>query len=93
MAEIPLDAAAVRRAWPALLEAAREQSRATQVMLGNATATAVHDGTLILALPTAPMARRLSDERNSTIIRRSLQAVLDVDWQIRCVAADKGESL
>jgi DNA polymerase-3 subunit gamma/tau len=79
-----LDAAAVRRVWQALLDAVREQSRATQVLLSNATASAVHGDTLILTLPTAPLARRLSDERNIEMIKGALRAVLGVDWQVRC---------
>lgn len=79
-----LDAAAVRRVWQALLDAVREQSRAAQVLLSNATASAVQGDTLVLTLPTAPLARRLADERNVEMIRGALQAVLGVDWQVRC---------
>ncbi|MGH4023770.1 MAG: DNA polymerase III subunit gamma/tau, partial [Pseudonocardiaceae bacterium] len=79
-----LDAAAVRRVWQALLDAVREHSRATQVLLSNATASAVQGDTLVLTLPTAPLARRLADERNVEMIKGALRAVLGVDWQIRC---------
>jgi len=83
-----LDAAAVRRVWPALLEAVREQSRTTQVLLSNATASAVDDSTLVLTLPNAPLARRLGDDRNVELIRAALRSVLGVDWQVRCVHVD-----
>jgi DNA polymerase-3 subunit gamma/tau len=79
-----LDAAAVRRVWQALLDAVREQSRAAQVLLSNATATAVEGDTLVLTLPTAPLARRLGDERNTDMIKAALRSVLGVEWQIRC---------
>jgi DNA polymerase III subunit gamma/tau len=79
-----LDAAAVRRVWPALLDAVREQSRATQVLFSNSTVTAVEGSTLILSLPTAPLARRLGEDRNVEMIRQALHAVLGVDWQVRC---------
>jgi DNA polymerase-3 subunit gamma/tau len=79
-----LDAAAVRRVWPALLDAVREQSRATQVLFSNSTASAVEGSTLILSLPTAPLARRLSEDRNVEMIKRALHTVLGVDWQVRC---------
>ncbi|MGH3695222.1 MAG: DNA polymerase III subunit gamma and tau [Pseudonocardiaceae bacterium] len=79
-----LDAAAVRRAWPALLDAVREQSRATQVLFSNSTASAVEGSTLILNLPTAPLARRLGEDRNVDMIKKALRAVLGVDWQVRC---------
>ncbi|MGH3775833.1 MAG: DNA polymerase III subunit gamma and tau [Pseudonocardiaceae bacterium] len=83
-----LDAAAVRRVWPALLDAVREQSRTTQVLLSNATASAVQGCTLVLTLPNAPLARRLGDERNVELIKAALRAVLGVDWQVRCEHAD-----
>jgi DNA polymerase-3 subunit gamma/tau len=82
------DAAAVRQVWPALLEAVREQSRTTQVLLSNATASAVQGSTLVLTLPNAPLARRLGDDRNVELIRAALRNVLGVDWQVRCEHAD-----
>jgi DNA polymerase III subunit gamma/tau len=78
------DAAEVRRNWPALLDAVREQSRATQVLFSNSTATAVENSALILSLPTAPLARRLGEDRNVEMIKRALHKVLGVDWQVRC---------
>ncbi len=83
-----LDAAAVRRVWPALLDAVREQSRTTQVLLSNATASAVQGSTLVLTLPNAPLARRLGDDRNVELIRAALRTVLGVDWQVRCEHVD-----
>ncbi|MGH3755740.1 MAG: DNA polymerase III subunit gamma and tau [Pseudonocardiaceae bacterium] len=83
-----LDAAGVRRVWQALLDAVREQSRTTQVLLSNATVSSVEGSTLVLALPNAPLARRLGDERNVEMIKRALHAVLGVDWQVRCEHAD-----
>ncbi len=82
------DAAAVRQVWPALLEAVREQSRTTQVLLSNATASAVQGSTLVLTLPNAPLARRLGDDRNVELIRAALRTVLGVDWQVRCEHVD-----
>ncbi|MGH3792631.1 MAG: DNA polymerase III subunit gamma and tau, partial [Pseudonocardiaceae bacterium] len=78
------DAAAVRRVWQALLDAVREQSRATQALFSNSTASAVEGNTLVLTLPTAPLARRLGEERNVEMIKRALHTVLGVDWQVRC---------
>jgi DNA polymerase III subunit gamma/tau len=88
------DVAAVRQAWQALLDAVRRQSRATQVLFSNATASAVDGTTLVLTLPTAPLARRLGEERNVEMIKRALRDVLGVDWQVRCEHAtgDAGPS-
>ncbi|MGH3764176.1 MAG: DNA polymerase III subunit gamma and tau [Pseudonocardiaceae bacterium] len=79
-----LDAAEVRRHWQALLDAVREQSRATQVLFSNSTASAVEGNTLVLTLPTAPLARRLGEDRNTEMIKKALHTVLGVDWQVRC---------
>ena len=79
-----LDVAAVRRVWQALLDAVREQSRATQALFSNSTASAVEGSILVLTLPTAPLARRLGEERNVEMIKRALRNVLNVDWQVRC---------
>ncbi|MGB6165816.1 MAG: DNA polymerase III subunit gamma and tau [Pseudonocardiaceae bacterium] len=79
-----LDIAEVRRKWQALLDAVREQSRATQALFSNSTASAVEGSTLLLTLPTAPLARRLSEERNIEMIKKALRDVLGVDWQVRC---------
>jgi len=89
-----LDVAAVRRVWQALLDAVREQSRATQALFSNSTASAVEGSTLVLTLPTAPLARRLGEERNVEMIKRALRDVLGVDWQVRCehASGDAGPS-
>ena len=86
------DAAAVRRVWPVLLDAVRERSRATQVLLSNATAHAVEGDVLVLTLPTTPLARRLAEERNVELVRAALREVLGVDWQLRCEQADGGST-
>lgn len=80
----------MRRVWQALLDAVREQSRTIQALLSNATASAVEGNTLVLTLPNAPLARRLGEERNAEVIKRALNTVLGVDWQLRCehVSAD-----
>ena len=67
-----------------MLDAVREQSRATQALFSNSTASAVEGSTLVLTLPTAPLARRLGEERNVEMIKRALRTVLGVDWQVRC---------
>ncbi|MGH3855206.1 MAG: DNA polymerase III subunit gamma and tau [Pseudonocardiaceae bacterium] len=87
-----LDVAAVRGVWQALLDAVRAQSRATQALFSNSTASAVEGSTLVLTLPTAPLARRLGEERNVEMIRRALRDVLKVDWQVRCEHASGAEA-
>ncbi len=85
-----LDVAAVQRVWQPLLDAVRVQSRATQALLSNATVTAVERDTLVLTLPTAPLAQRLADQRSTELIKEALRTVLGVQWQVRCEHAGGG---
>jgi DNA polymerase III subunit gamma/tau len=80
----PIDAAAVRRAWPEILETAKRASRSTGALLVNATVRAVERDTLVLSITAAPLARRLAEQRNTEVISAALRAVLGVAWQVRC---------
>jgi DNA polymerase-3 subunit gamma/tau len=81
-----LDAAAVRRVWTTVREKVRSIRRPTDVMLDGATVLAVDGDTLVLSHPSAPLAKRLVEQRNSEIIREALKDTLGVDWKIRCEA-------
>jgi DNA polymerase-3 subunit gamma/tau len=81
-----LDAAAVRRVWTTVRDKVRNLRRPTDVMLDGATVLAVEGDTLVLSHPSAPLAKRLVEQRNSEIIREALKDVLGVDWKIRCEA-------
>ncbi|WP_211261603.1 DNA polymerase III subunit gamma and tau [Pseudonocardia acaciae] len=79
-----IDAAAVRRSWPGILERAKQGSRSTGALLMNATVKAVEGDTLVLAIAAAPLARRLSEQRNTDVISAALRAELGVAWRVRC---------
>jgi DNA polymerase-3 subunit gamma/tau len=79
-----VDATAVRRAWPEILERAKQASRSTGALLLNATVKAVDGDTLVLGIGAAPLARRLSEQRNTEVIAAALRNVLGVAWRIRC---------
>ena len=83
-----LDAAAVRRVWSEILAAARQRSRSTEALLVNATVRAVDGDTLVLAIGSPPLARRLSEPRNTDVIAEALHAVLGVRWTVRCDQGD-----
>lgn len=85
-----LDASAVRRVWSEILAAARQRSRSTEALLVNATVRAVQDDTLVLSIASPPLARRLSDQRNTDVIVEALRAVLGVQWRVRCETGDGG---
>jgi DNA polymerase-3 subunit gamma/tau len=79
-----LDAAAVRRVWSEILAAAKQRSRSTEALLVNATVRAVEGDVLVLAIDSAPLARRLSEPRNTDVVADALHAVLGVRWRVRC---------
>jgi hypothetical protein len=55
-------------------------------MLAGAIVRAVEGDTLVLSHESAPLAKRLAEQRNSNVIREALKDALGVDWKIRCEA-------
>ncbi|MEY8013866.1 DNA polymerase III subunits gamma/tau [Mycobacterium servetii] len=77
-------AAAVRTMWPTVRDKVRQRSRTTEVMLAGATVRAVEGNTLVLTHESAPLARRLSEQRNADVIAEALKDALGVNWRVRC---------
>jgi DNA polymerase-3 subunit gamma/tau len=78
------NAAAVRTMWPTVRDKVRQRSRTTEVMLAGATVRAVEGNTLVLTHASAPLAKRLSEQRNADVIAEALKDLLGVDWRVRC---------
>jgi DNA polymerase III subunit gamma/tau len=79
-----LNAASVRTMWPTVRDKVRQRSRTTEVMLAGATVRAVEGDTLVLTHESAPLAKRLSEQRNSDVIAEALKDALGVNWRVRC---------
>ncbi len=79
-----LDAAAVRSMWSTVREKVRERSRTIDVMIAGAVVRAVDEDSLVLAHDSAPLAQRLSEQRNADVIRDALKDALGVNWRVRC---------
>ncbi|OBI46440.1 DNA polymerase III subunit gamma/tau [Mycobacterium kyorinense] len=77
-------AAAVRTLWPTVRDKVRQRSRTTEVMLAGATVRAVEGNTLVLSHESAPLARRLCEQRNADVIAEALKDALGVNWRVRC---------
>src|SRR6201997_4634514 len=77
-------AAAVRTLWPTVRDKVRQRSRTTEVMLAGATVRAVEGNTLVLSHESAPLAKRLCEQRNADVIAEALKDALGVDWRVRC---------
>lgn len=81
-----LNAAAVRSMWSTVREKVRQRSRTTEVMLAGATVRAIEDNTLVLSHESAPLAKRLCEQRNADVIAEALKDALGVNWRVRCEA-------
>jgi DNA polymerase III subunit gamma/tau len=79
-------AATVRTLWPTVRDKVRQRSRTTDVMLAGATVRAVEGNTLVLTHESAPLAKRLCEQRNTDVIAEALKDALGVDWRVRCEA-------
>lgn len=79
------NAAAVRSMWSTVREKVRQRSRTTEVMLSGAIVRAVEGDTLVLSHESAPLAKRLTEPRNSEVIREALKDALGVNWTVRCI--------
>lgn len=78
------NAAAVRSMWTTVREKVRQRSRTIDVMLAGAIVRAVEGDTLMLSHESAPLAKRLVEQRNADVIREALKDALGVDWKIVC---------
>jgi len=79
-----LNAAAVRTMWSTVRDKVRQRSRTTEVMLAGATVRAIDGNTLVLTHASAPLAKRLSEQRNADVIAEALKDALGVNWRVRC---------
>jgi DNA polymerase-3 subunit gamma/tau len=72
--------------WPTVREKVRQRSRTTEVMLAGATVRAIEGKTLVLSHESAPLAKRLCEQRNADVIAEALKDALGVNWRVRCEA-------
>jgi DNA polymerase III subunit gamma/tau len=86
-------AAAVRTLWSTVRDKVRQRSRTTEVMLAGATVRAVEGNTLVLTHESAPLAKRLCEQRNADVIAEALKDALGVDWRVRCEAGAPNPTL
>lgn len=85
-----VDAAAVRRLWPEILERVKKR-RVVWSLMQNATPREVNGSELLLAVQHQGLVRRFADEQVVKLVQDALHEVLGVRWVIRAVA-DGGPS-
>jgi DNA polymerase-3 subunit gamma/tau len=82
----PLDAAALRRLWPEVLEVVKNSSRTTKALLDNAQIAGVAGEAVTLATSPA-LARMIAEDRNTSTLRDALTKVVGGQWRIEVTAA------
>jgi DNA polymerase-3 subunit gamma/tau len=88
----PVDAAAVRRIWPEVLDAAKRRRRTTHALLMNVSVHSVDHGILTLTISSEPLSRILAQEVNTDVVRGAVRDVLGVDWRVQ-VRVDGGPAV
>jgi DNA polymerase-3 subunit gamma/tau len=76
----------VRSLWPTVRDKVRQRSRTIWSMLADVTVRAVEGQTLVLTHESAPLAKRLCEQRNTDVIAEALKDALGVNWRVRCEA-------
>lgn len=79
-----LEAEDIRRALPAIREAVRKRTRTVEVMLAGATVAGVEGRTIHLVHDSAPLAKRLAQPHNATVITESVSEVVGGEWALTC---------
>ncbi len=85
-----LDAAAVRRAWDAVLQHVKENKRVTHARLLDASVAALEGSRLSLSFTTPTLARQFQEGVNVDYLREALQAVLGVQLDVVCLSGSGG---
>jgi DNA polymerase-3 subunit gamma/tau len=85
-----MDAAAVRRAWEAVLDAVNAQKRTTKALLMNATVAGLAGRTLTLNFTTPALTRTFALGTNNDVLKDALRSVLGLDVDI--VATSGGDA-
>jgi DNA polymerase-3 subunit gamma/tau len=76
-----LDATALRRLWPEVLETVKQSSRRTRALLDNAQITNAVGELVTLAAPSA-LARMIAEDSNTSVLRQALTAVVGGNWRV-----------
>jgi DNA polymerase-3 subunit gamma/tau len=78
----PVDAAALRRLWPDVLEVVKQSSRRTRALLDNAQVATLDADQITLSAPTAPLAKMIGDDANIELLRTALGKVIGGTWRV-----------
>jgi DNA polymerase-3 subunit gamma/tau len=79
-----LDAAALRRLWPEVLDIVKQSSRRTRALLDNAQISAAAGEVITLAAPSA-LAKMIAEDSNTSVLRAALTKAVGGSWRIEVV--------
>ena len=77
-----LDAAALRRLWPEILEIVKGTSRRTRALLDNAQIAAA-DGQLVTLSAPPALAKMIAEDSNADVLKAALTQVVGGQWRIK----------
>jgi len=77
-----VDAAAIRRLWPEVLDIVKQASRRTRALLDNAQVASLDGNQLMLSATTAPLVKMIGDESNTELLRSALASVVGGTWRV-----------
>ena len=77
-----IDAAAIRRLWPEVLDIVKQASRRTRALLDNAQVASLDGDQLTLSAATAPLVKMIGDDSNTELLRSALASVVGGTWRV-----------
>ena len=77
-----LDATALRRLWPDVLEAVKRSSRRTRALLDSAQVSQVDGDLVTVNISAAPLARMLGETSNSEVVVAALSSTFGGAWRL-----------
>jgi DNA polymerase-3 subunit gamma/tau len=77
-----IDAAALRRLWPDVLEVVKQSSRRTRALLDNAQVSSVDGNRLTVSAATAPLAKMIREDGNIELLRTALASIVGGAWEV-----------
>ena len=80
--DVDLDAAALRRLWPEVLEIVKQSSRRTRALLDNAQIANAEGELITLGAPSA-LAKMIAEDSNTAVLRDALTKVVGGEWRIQ----------
>jgi len=77
-----IDAAALRRLWPDVLDIVKQSSRRTRALLDNAQVSSVDGDRLVLGAPNPTLAKMIGEDGNTELLRTALTSIVGGTWRV-----------